>query len=468
MSSPQILKEYLLALGFKVDQTSVKKFDEAVGKLDTGAADLAKRVLGVAAAAQVMVAVFARSMEKLYYASKRTDSTVGNIQALEYAGRQLGLGSGEMQQALESMARALRANPGLTGLLNDLGIKVTGRDKSDVLSDLVTQLNKMPFYVAQQYAGLFGINPDDLFMLQQSLVDFQRLRAERQAMNKEAGIDADAAAASAKEYANALRQVEERLGVLKDIVSVAMLPYFKDMTTWIIQALDALNRWLGAWSKVPAAKQLGDAGTKAKDAAGGYWDFTKKFWGGLFGGDAKSGAGAPKTAAPGSAPAGGLFADLEAKYGLPAGLLDRMWKKESNRGDPRYMKSGAGALGHFQFMPDTAKDMGLKDPNNLAESATAAARYMQQLMGRYNGDLQKALAAYNWGMGNVDRKGLGKAPWETQDYVATISGRPIQITQTNTFQINGAQDPGATADAIGSKLGSANSNMTRNLQGALQ
>lgn len=465
----QILKEYLLAVGFKVDESSGRKFDHALGKLDIGAAGLAKTILGVAAGAQVMVAVFARSMEKLYYASKRTDATVGNIQALEYAGRQLGLGSGEMQAALESMARSLRANPGLEGLLNDLGIKVTGRDKSDVLADLVTQLNKMPFYVAQQYAGLFGINPDDLLMLQQGLADFQRLRAERLAMNKDAGIDADAAAASAKEYANALRQVEERLGVLKDLVGMAMLPYFKDMTTWIIKALDALTRWLGEWSKVSASKQLGDGVDKAKSAVGAVWDATKKFWSGVTGSgtrqDAPGATNGPKGAPSSTA---SLFSALEKQYGLPSGLLDQMWAKESSRGKNMLgpMTKYGQAKGHFQFLDGTAKEQGVTDPFDLTNAATGAAKYMGSLMQRYNGDLQKALAAYNWGMGNVDRKGMANAPWETRDYVGTIS-RGVQLQQTNVFHINGTDAQG-TANAVERKLGGANSNLTRNLAGAIQ
>lgn len=67
-----------------------------------------------------------------------------------------------------------------------------------------------------------------------------------------------------------------------------------------------------------------------------------------------------------------LFSRLEAKYGLPE-YLDGAWAIESNRG--RALKNKAsGAAGHFQFMPGTAKRYGLTDPNNLEQSADAAAR----------------------------------------------------------------------------------------------
>ena len=50
------------------------------------------------------------------------------------------------------------------------------------------------------------------------------------------------------------------------------------------------------------------------------------------------------------------FDELESKYGLPSGVLDSMWLQESGRG--KNMLSSAGAEGHFQAMPDTAKEWG--------------------------------------------------------------------------------------------------------------
>ncbi len=114
-----------------------------------------------------------------------------------------------------------------------------------------------------------------------------------------------------------------------------------------------------------------------------------------------------------------LFARLEKDHGLPGGLLDAVWATESSRG--KRMVSPAGARGHFQFMPATAKQYGLADPDNLEQSAAAAARMFADLSRKYSGDLPKVLAGYNWGMGNVDRKGLDKAPAETRNYIEKVS-----------------------------------------------
>lgn len=125
-----------------------------------------------------------------------------------------------------------------------------------------------------------------------------------------------------------------------------------------------------------------------------------------------------------------LFSKLESSYGLPGGLLDSIWSAESSRG--RNMRSPAGAQGHFQFMPATAKQYGLADPNDLTQSAMAAARFLSDLHKKYRGDLPKVLAAYNWGGGNVDRKGLDKAPAETRNYITKVSASMTPNAPENT------------------------------------
>lgn len=114
-----------------------------------------------------------------------------------------------------------------------------------------------------------------------------------------------------------------------------------------------------------------------------------------------------------------LFDQLETRYGLPAGLLDSVWSAESGRG--RAMVSPAGAEGHFQFMPGTARQYGLSDPYDLATSADAAARMYADLLKQTGGALPQALAAYNWGIGNLQRKGMAAAPAETRNYVKKVT-----------------------------------------------
>jgi hypothetical protein len=118
-----------------------------------------------------------------------------------------------------------------------------------------------------------------------------------------------------------------------------------------------------------------------------------------------------------------LFGQLEKSKGLPSGLLDAVWSAESSRG--QNMKSPKGAQGHFQFMPATARQYGLTDPNNLPQSATAAAQMLSDMV-QQTGSVPKALAAYNWGIGNVQRKGMDAAPAETRNYIQKVTANMSQ------------------------------------------
>lgn len=116
----------------------------------------------------------------------------------------------------------------------------------------------------------------------------------------------------------------------------------------------------------------------------------------------------------------GEFGALEGKYGLPSGLLSSVVATESG-GDP-YAVSPKGAKGPFQFMDGTARDLGLKgmDVYDPHKSADAAARYLRYLLDATGGDLEKTLASYNWGLGNVQKKGMDNLPSETRNYVPKV------------------------------------------------
>jgi len=126
-----------------------------------------------------------------------------------------------------------------------------------------------------------------------------------------------------------------------------------------------------------------------------------------------------------------LFGQLEKSKGLPSGLLDAMWSAESSRGQD--MQSPKGAQGHFGFMPATAEQYGLRDANNLQQSATAAAQMISDMV-QQTGSVPTALAAYNWGIGNVQRKGIGAAPAETRNYIQKVTANmPKQEPQDDAW-----------------------------------
>jgi soluble lytic murein transglycosylase-like protein len=112
----------------------------------------------------------------------------------------------------------------------------------------------------------------------------------------------------------------------------------------------------------------------------------------------------------------------EIVYGIPHNLLARVLYQESRyRPDiiSGELRSSAGAVGIAQFMPATAAQFGI-DPRDPFASIDAAGKYLSQLYAQF-GSWSLALAAYNYGPGNVARVGLVGAPEETQSYVAEIA-----------------------------------------------
>ena len=133
----------------------------------------------------------------------------------------------------------------------------------------------------------------------------------------------------------------------------------------------------------------------------------------------------PTAAAASAAPGGGLggvpysdlFTQAGARYGVSAPVLAAMAKTES--GFNSSAVSSAGATGLMQFMPATAKSLGV-DPTDPASSIDGAARYLSDLTKKF-GSTELALAAYNAGPGAVQRAGGVPDNRETQSYVQKVT-----------------------------------------------
>jgi membrane-bound lytic murein transglycosylase B len=114
---------------------------------------------------------------------------------------------------------------------------------------------------------------------------------------------------------------------------------------------------------------------------------------------------------------GTIIDKASATYGVDKGLISSVIQAESdfnvNATSPK------GAMGLMQLMPDTARGLGVSNAYDPEQNVMAGTRYLKSLLNRYNGDVKLALAAYNWGMGNLERS-TGKLPEETRNYIARI------------------------------------------------
>lgn len=272
---------------------------------------------------------------------------------------------------------------------------------------------------------------------------------------------------------------------------ISQMGEFGKMLNMIADLLNAIKD--GNWAQAASiGKQLLNQGSEnpsampmVTDSANGTADWIKEHWGfdprsvgrtvrGWFGDDEPEQLGQsvkrPQPTKAGSELLGWMqpmLTNLEQLYRLPEGLLRSVAITES--GGNQFAVSGAGAKGLFQFMDGTARDMGLRgnDVFDPQKSAQAAAKYLSQLLRQNGGDLSKALASYNWGIGNVKRYGMGLMPQETRNYIPKVmsdmpTSAPV-IQQETNINIHGVSDPREAARLTVDRQKGVNSQLTQQL-----
>lgn len=664
----ETLKDFLISLGFKVDEAGARKFDAVVAGTTLKAIELGVKVEAAALSVVAFTAKIASGLDDLYWASQRTGATVEGIKQIGYAVSQVGGSVDGARGSLENLARFMRNNPGAEGFLNRLGVQT--RDASGNMRDMATiftgvgqRLSSMPYYRANQYAQMLGLDENTLMAMRRGIGQFS---GEYTAMAKAIGYNADVAAVSSNKFMTSLRSFGLMAGMARDKIGSSLadglagsldrlrrqilenFPKIEGAITgavkgilWagemvgrviyrLIQAASDIRAWwigldsdtqkliqtlgglLVAWRLLNAAmlaspitwvlalagallllyddyrtwkeggkslidwKQWEPAIEKAKaailwlrdkllglkDDVGGWQNafevlatFVAGSWAarmllgiakvgrgfspilaamaaisawdkigqiqeeakregkdvgqylvdrmnqkqgstdGLLGGanqalnrlyswwdsitdtggatnayDAYGTVKRPQATKAGAQLLGWMapmMGKLEAMYNLPAGLLRSVALTES-RGD-QFAISGAGAQGLFQFMPGTARDMGLRgnDVFDPIKSAEAAARYLSMLLQKNGGDLGKALASYNWGIGNVQKYGMALMPQETRQYIpkvlSNMPGAGATLNQNTVINISGVSDPREAGKIVSDSQSNVNARATQQL-----
>jgi soluble lytic murein transglycosylase-like protein len=119
-----------------------------------------------------------------------------------------------------------------------------------------------------------------------------------------------------------------------------------------------------------------------------------------------------------------MIEEVSEKQHIDAGLVREVARQES--GFRPCAVSSKGAEGLMQLMPATQVQMQVSDPFDAKQSLEAGSKLLKQLLDRYQGDLSKALSAYNAGAGRVDRAGGVPDIPETKSYVFSILNRVVQ------------------------------------------
>jgi hypothetical protein len=459
--SSNVLQEYLIRLGYQVDAIGFRRFDQNLTGASKRIFQVGAGITGIVAATGAASAAFAYNMRKMYFTSELANSTVKNLKGMEYAAEQVGISGDSMTGSIQAMAQQLRLFPNLATYLNNMGIETAGKTTDEILLGLVNRLKElqatqgMTQATAAGIASLFGISEEDYHQMALHADVMKGKVDELDATWKKLNINMEENKDTITDYTARL----SKLGMIAEAVGTKFLTY---IAPWFNEKIKTSEEFLGGISRGV------DSG------------FNDKWWhSNIFTGEDKS-----KQAQnvknqtndfikKGTEGAASYLKKVSSQYGLPENFMYKVFGIESAYGSQ--LNSSAGAQGPFQFMPGTAKDMGLKNPYDFEESANASAKMYARLSKKYNGDLGLASGAYNWGEGNIDSwlktgKGIkGQAmPEETRLYMQKLGTDGSQssnqtITNNNTFNITG-NDSKQIADSVAQKQDRVNANTARQMQ----
>lgn len=214
----ETLKDFLISLGFNVDEAGARKFDAVVAGTTLKAIELGTKVELSAASVVAFTAKIASSLDNLYWASQRTGATVQGIKQIGYAVSQMGGSVDAARGSLENLSRFVRNNPGAEGFLNRLGVQTRDakgnmRDMASIFTGVGQRLSSMPYYRANQYAQMLGIDENTLMAMRRGIGQFS---GEYTAMAKAIGYNADAAAVSSNKFMTSLRSFGLMAGMARD------------------------------------------------------------------------------------------------------------------------------------------------------------------------------------------------------------------------------------------------------------
>lgn len=214
----ETIKDFLVSLGFSVDDAGAKKFGSVLAGTTANVIKMGLAVEGTALSVVTLTAKIASGLDNLYWASQRTGATVQGIQSIGYAVSQVGGSVDAARSSLESLSRFIRNNPGAEGFLNRLGVQTRDasgnmRDMAAIFTGVGQKLSSMPYYRANQYAQMLGIDENTLMVMRRGVGQFSAQYSE---MVKAIGFNADQAALSSNRFMTSLKSLGEMAGMARD------------------------------------------------------------------------------------------------------------------------------------------------------------------------------------------------------------------------------------------------------------
>lgn len=259
MADGTTIKEYLVGLGFKVDEGSYKKFNDAIGGAFPKIAMFGAEIAAVTATVEGMIEIVAIRMQDLYYAAQRTGDSAQFLTSVSNAAKMIGLNASTGAELLEGMSRAMRERPGISTILSQLtgpgGLKevdgqMTVTQKG--LDQVLDNLSKMPFWLANIYAGIIGLPTGDV--LYQLLKNHEQLSAamkQSTALAQDFGVNMDDAAAKGRNFSRAVGLVTQEIEYLAIRAFGDLEPAMKKVVDLVGDGIEEFGEWSNSMNGIP-------------------------------------------------------------------------------------------------------------------------------------------------------------------------------------------------------------------------
>ena len=170
----ETIREYLVNVGFNVDEQDVKKLDNFISNVHHKLAGLGKELAGTAIVVGISVNKIAGDLNDLYFQSLKTGTAASSLKAFAFAAQQVGISAGTANSAVESFTENLRKNPGIPGHLQTLGLDPNQQDKALLMLQAVQKLQeKYGYSVGSNVASsMLGENHENYQGLTQQADDY--------------------------------------------------------------------------------------------------------------------------------------------------------------------------------------------------------------------------------------------------------------------------------------------------------
>jgi hypothetical protein len=199
MATP--IEEFLVALTFRVERSSLNQFMSALGGARGGFNALAKAAELAAAVIEYSIGRVSDTLDKLYFQSLRTKASAENLVAFGYGARQTGTSADAMANSIENLASKLRRMPGLQSFFNNQGINTS--DPTRMIEQLQRKMSNLPLYVQLQYADMIGVDEKTWMNIGQG----GAFREEQADVAKRLGVNMETAAKAANSLWTQLRSI---------------------------------------------------------------------------------------------------------------------------------------------------------------------------------------------------------------------------------------------------------------------